>query len=353
MSDLLLVTIVVFSLSTLCMVLFQPVAYRWQLLDYPDARKRHDGAVPLVGGLSMYAGLAGAQLLMPTTLTDDWMALLAAGTLLVIGLLDDLQQLSVRVRFGAQVVAVATLCLGAGNWLVSLGNLVNTGPIELSWLSFVFTLFAAVGIVNAFNMIDGLDGLAGGLALIALLAIVVLTTMAGSKPIPLVMLLCVALPPFLAFNLGLLGKRRKIFLGDAGSMMLGLIVVWRLIADSQGPQPLFPPVTALWLVALPLIDTIAVMLRRIKRGDSPFQPDRSHIHHLLQDAGFSPRIVLAMLLVAAALLATIGVCGATQHWPEPLLFGSFTLLALVYYGLTSFAIAHRAARVYGFRHGHP
>lgn len=348
MSDELLATLVVIGLSAACMLLFQPLARHWKLLDQPDERKHHDGAVPLVGGLSIYIGLLGAHLLMPRALVSDEIPLLAAGLLLVIGLLDDFQQLPVRIRFSAQIAAVMLLCLGAGNWLESLGDLVTTGPIDLGPLGLVFTVFAAVGIINAFNMIDGLDGLASGLALITLSAIMILQTLSGASIMPLVILLCVALLPFLAFNLGLLGERHKIFLGDAGSMMLGLIVVWRLIANSQGAEPLYPPVVALWLVAVPLIDTIAVMLRRIRRGDSPFEPDRCHIHHLLVDAGLSPRTVLAILLAAAVLLVVIGLDGAIDNWPQPLLFASFVSLALAYYGLSSLVLARRAVQEYGF-----
>ncbi len=346
MSDETLAVVVTFILAGAAVLLLQSLAWRWKLLDHPDERKRHDGAVPLIGGVAIYAALLGTHLLMPTALSHDWIPLLAAGLLLLIGLLDDLQQLSVRVRFGAQIAAVLLLCLGVGHWLESLGNLVDVGPLGLGGFGLFFTVFAGVGIINAFNMIDGLDGLASGLALIALLAITILNAETGHETIPLVILVCVALLPFLAANMGLLGAQRKVFLGDAGSMMLGLIVVWRLIANSQGSAPLFPPVVALWLVALPLVDTIAVMLRRVRRGDSPFEPDRCHIHHLLLDAGLSPRTVLALLLGAAALLAIIGIQGALGNWPQPLLFASFVILSLVYYGVSSLALARQAEQGY-------
>ncbi len=136
-----------------------------------------------------------------------------------------------------------------------------------------------------------------------------------------------ALVPYLVGNLELGRCRCKVFLGDAGSMLLGYLLVWGLIAASRGPAGL-APVTALWLVAIPLMDTLAVMGRRLSNGQHPFRPDRGHLHHRLARLFHSPRRALILLLALAVLLAGVGLAGQALAVPEALMFA----LALAVFG---------------------
>jgi UDP-GlcNAc:undecaprenyl-phosphate GlcNAc-1-phosphate transferase len=162
-----------------------------------------------------------------------------------------------------------------------------------------------IGLLNAFNMMDGIDGLAGGLSLVTIGTILLYsnsTIIHG--PIALMLLTSIALLPYLATNLGLAG--RKVFLGDAGSMVLGYLFAWTLIDFSQSTPQHLSPIDVLWCVALPVLDTLAVMYRRLRQGKSPFKPDRGHIHHIILGTGLGPRRTLACLIALAATLAFFG-----------------------------------------------
>jgi hypothetical protein len=170
-----------------------------------------------------------------------------------------------------------------------------------------FTLVAVVGLINALNMIDGIDGLAGGVTWIALGGLLLFLP-PGSMLFLLLLGTLAALVPYLVVNLELVRCRCKVFLGDAGSLLLGYLIVWGLIEAGRSPADL-APVTALWLVALPLMDTLAVMGRRLSNGRHPFSADRGHLHHCLARLLHSTRRALIILLALALLLAGIGVAG--------------------------------------------
>jgi UDP-GlcNAc:undecaprenyl-phosphate GlcNAc-1-phosphate transferase len=193
--------------------------------------------------------------------------------------------------------------------LTDLGHLVSTERFTLGSWSVLMTVVATVGVINSMNMADGLDGLAGTLALVTLSVTALLAFGAHAELSEIALITCSALVAYLAFNAPLPGRHpgARIFMGDAGSMMLGLLIAWLMIALSQGPERAFPPITALWLFALPLLDTLTVMLRRVLRGRSPFSPDREHLHHVLIVAGYSKRMVVVIAVGAALLFAGLGL----------------------------------------------
>ena len=138
--------------------------------------------------------------------------------------------------------------------------------------------------------------------------------------------------PYILLNLGLIGRRYKVFMGDAGSTMIGFTIIWILLETTQGLSHPITPVTALWLIAIPLMDMVAIMYRRLRKGMSPFSPDRQHIHHLIMRAGFTSRQAFVLITLAAALLAGIGVAAEYAHFiPEWVMLVLF-LLAFFLYG---------------------
>jgi len=140
-----------------------------------------------------------------------------------------------------------------------------------------------------------------------------------------------AILPYILLNLGILGRRYKVFMGDAGSTLIGFTVIWILLETTQGQTHPISPVTALWIIAIPLMDMIAIMYRRLRKGMSPFSPDRQHIHHLIMRAGFTSRQAFVLITAAAALLASIGVAAEYIHSiPEWVMLALF-LLAFVLY----------------------
>ena len=274
------------------------------LVDHPNERKHHVGSVPLIGGMAMFAGILAGALCYHQLHSLGYILLGTAGVLAALGVLDDRFELSVRVRLLVQTAMILTVIFSTGEYIHTLGHIFGH-ELELSWLGIPLTVVAVIGLLNAFNLMDGIDGLAGGLALVAIAAIVLF---AGQAPLHGVMILMALLAsaaiPYLAANLGLMGS--KIFMGDAGSMVIGYLLAWALIHLSQQPGTLLSPVDVLWCVALPVLDTLAVMYRRMRQGKSPFKPDRGHIHHILMDIGLGPRATLLALIALAASIAFMG-----------------------------------------------
>ena len=217
----------------------------------------------------------------------------------------------------------------SGEYLSNLGNLLGTGDINLGIISIPFTIFCVVGIMNAFNMIDGLNGICASLALIPIIFVAFLGNFSYGLLIPIGAIL-----GFLAYNLGYFGKKRRVFLGDSGSNMLGFAVAFICIEYSQNINHLsyINPVTALWLVCIPLVDSIAVMSTRAFSGIMPFRPGREHLHHRLLNLGIKPKRILFIFIFSSMILAIIGFT-IENFYPnkEYISFYTFIVFSVSYY----------------------
>lgn len=323
-----------FLVAALLLWCLQPVARHIGLVDHPGGRKTHVHPTPLVGGIAMFVAFAFAILTLDSPLSGHRALFAGALVLVVVGVLDDLHELSARPRFAAQILAGLIMTLGAGVVLHDFGHLMLADQLlSLGILAIPLTVFASVGVINAVNMSDGIDGLAASLVLIAVGALLLLAWPSGQRDlIGLLVVLATVILAFLAFNLRLKG-RALVFMGDAGSMFLGFVLAWFLVRLSQGETRLFAPVTALWIFALPLIDTVVMMIRRIRLGRSPFAADREHFHHILLAAGFTPKQTVALMVLVALALAGIGLIGHFQGLPEHWMFWGFLVVAGLHYGL--------------------
>ena len=217
----------------------------------------------------------------------------------------------------------------SGEYLSNLGNLLGTGDINLGIFSIPFTIICVVGIMNAYNMIDGLNGICASLALIPIAYVTYLGNFSYGLLIPIGAIL-----GFLAYNLGYFGKRRRVFLGDSGSNMLGFAVAFICIEYSQNINHLsyINPVTALWLVFIPLVDCIAVMTVRALNGIMPFRPGREHLHHRLLNMDIKPKKILIIFIFLAVFLSFIGYA-IELFYPgrEYISFYTFCALSLIYF----------------------
>jgi UDP-GlcNAc:undecaprenyl-phosphate GlcNAc-1-phosphate transferase len=212
--------------------------------------------------------------------------------MVAIGAVDDKRGLSTTSRFIAQAGAILIMIYGAETRLSDLGTIIPGGYVlPLGWFSVPFTIFACIGVINAINMTDGLDGLSGNLILVMLLGFGIANNLWGSpEHLALLNILSGAVAGFLIFNQRILGRNKAwVFMGDAGSMMLGYTLAWAAVEVSQGgAKPAFmSPAAVLWLLTVPLYDTVAIMLRRILAGQSPMHPDNRHLHHLLIRVGYT------------------------------------------------------------------
>ena len=332
-SNHLLALAVSFSTSVFLLLLLKPVAVHIGLLDIPDHRKHHDGAIPLIGGIAIFIAITLAMLSLDISLTEYRGFFAAALILMIVGVLDDLHELSTTARFIAQISAALIMALGGGIELSNLGHLLFADSLlTLGWLTLPFTVFATVGVINALNMVDGIDGLAGSVSLISVIGLGIITYSAGDMHSSAILgIIASALIGFLLFNLRPGNRPALVFLGDAGSMLLGFVLVWFFIKHSQNADRYFAPVTALWLFTVPLLDTITTMIRRIKKGQSPFTPDRGHFHHLLQKTGYTPKQTVLIIQIFALFTAGIGLTGHFYQIAEPTLFALFLGLFFVYF----------------------
>ena len=148
--------------------------------------------------------------------------------------------------------------------------------------------------------------------------------------------LIVAILPYLLLNLGIpFGPKYKVFMGDAGSTLIGFTIIWILLLSTQGKGHPMNPVTALWIIAVPLIDMVAIIYRRLRKGKSPFRPDRLHVHHLMVRAGLTSRQAFLLITFFAAICATIGILGEVFYINEWAMFIAFIVLFFLYaYSIT-------------------
>lgn len=323
----------IFVFSMVFLFFARKAAKKVGLVDKPNYRKRHQGVVPLVGGISVFAGTCFGFAITNFYIPHALLYLCCAGMLVLIGALDDRWDISVKIRAIVQAI-VAVLMMSMGKlYLLSLGYIFGPWELIVGPFGYVLTLFAVWAAINAFNMVDGIDGLLGGLSCVTFLAMGIILLLDGQQSLAMwCFIMIVAIVPYILLNLGVFGRRYKVFMGDAGSTLIGFTIIWILLEATQGQYHPITPVTALWLIAIPLMDMVAIMYRRLSKGMSPFSADRQHIHHLIMRAGFTSRQACVLITLAAALLAAVGVLGESlsfiPDWAMLVLF----LLAFMLYG---------------------
>jgi UDP-GlcNAc:undecaprenyl-phosphate GlcNAc-1-phosphate transferase len=298
------------------------IANRIGLIDIPNDRKLHLRPRPLVGGIGIVIAATFSSLVFISLQgLRGYFAGLAV--LLLVGFFDDFQEVGHKKKFLAQIVATTLLVYLSKVYLADFGNLLGFGSIivpDISWLTLAVTVFCVVGGTNAVNMIDGIDGLAGGVTLVAFLTFAALASLAGNNVLMLLNLaLAGAVLGFLRYN----WAPSMLFMGDAGSLCLGFSLSFMAIALTQGEGSLIKPVIALLVLAVPISDTLVVMIKRVMKGRSPFEPDKTHLHHLFVKHGLDGYIPVKTILLLCVFLSAIGVTGAILRIYQPVLFGVF------------------------------
>ncbi len=321
----------VFSISWVTLYVLRKLSRHIGLVDKPNERKHHEGAIPLVGGLSIGITLIIFIFAQRDLSMTGYVFCGSICTLLIIGALDDKYDISFKIRLLVQAGLSFAMIKFAGLDLHYLGNIFGLGKLNLDWMSYVITVFAVIGAINAFNMVDGIDGLLGGLALTSFASLGGALYLSGNIQLSyFCLILSISLLPYILFNLGVFGRTRKVFMGDAGSMVIGFTVIWLILTATQTNDKFIRPVTVLWFIAIPLVDMASIMLRRIKRGVSPFRPDREHLHHIFLRIGYTPRQTLAFICSFAILCAVFGMAGEVMMIPESVMFAIFLLFFVAY-----------------------
>ena len=325
----------------LVVVVLQPLAMKLDIVAYPNERTVHSGNIPLVGGLAIFAGFCAAVIFIDSSLLGHQSFFLGSIILLTVGLLDDRSHVSVQFRFVSQIAAVLVVTLWGDITLKNLGDILFVGELKLGLFAVPFMVFATVGVINALNMSDGVDGLASGYTVIALFGLLYLAwgCKACANEQMLLILLIAAVFGFMLLNARSPWCRKaKVFMGDSGSMFLGFALAVAFIKLSQGETKIMAPVTALWLFALPLMDTVSIIVRRKKKGLSAFSPDQGHLHHILHRAGYKVEQVVVIGWVTSIALALIGILGYRLGVHDGIMFAGFMTLYFFYHWMISRAL---------------
>ncbi|MCF8495954.1 MAG: undecaprenyl/decaprenyl-phosphate alpha-N-acetylglucosaminyl 1-phosphate transferase [Alphaproteobacteria bacterium] len=312
-------------------------AMKARFVDRPDERKTHKKLVPPIGGLIIFPVYMLSLLLQGGDLFVLWPLFAALLLLLGLGAVDDYRGVRPWTKFALQSAAALIVVLCGEAHVYYLGDLFGWGDNGLGWISVPFSLAAVVLLINAINLMDGLDGLAGGFGFIAIFWILVASVLAGQpeKAVYLLPLLG-ALAGFLFYNMRHPFRRQAVvFLGDSGSMALGLVLAWVCIDYAQDPRPVVAPISVAWILALPIMDVCAQFYRRVREGNHPFQPDRGHFHHNVMDSGASPGEAAALILSLSFMLGAIGYGGWFLGVPIPILTGAWVFLILAHMHLSA------------------
>lgn len=314
--------------------MLRPVLRRSGWIDSPGERKLHARPTVISGGLGLFLAVAIGLLLLQVQATSILPSLAAVALMFFTGFLDDHTPIRARYRLIVQVVASFALVVATGAVVPNLEIWKNTDIAALPGFAIAISMLWMVGLINAVNMSDGSDGVSSGYGAIALIGILAFHGLSGSTPAlstPVAhstqLLLLGGIFAFFLFNYPLRRGRHAIaFLGDGGSMMLGIVVGWALLKAGL-PSGTDKPLSlwyAAWLIALPGFDATYCVVRRMLNGKDPTTPDRQHLHHLLKAYGFSKRRLAVTLHFTALILASFGIFLWYRGVPE---YAAFWLLA--------------------------
>lgn len=310
------------------------LALRCGFADKPGGRKKHDAPVPPIGGLVILpvaiavCWLAGLETIVP------WPLAAGIGMLLVMGALDDAFTIKPALKFTIMVWTACFVVIFGEAEITEVGNLFGFGLVELGILSKPFTIMCLVLLMNALNMMDGVDGLAGGFCALVVFWMTIVCIGVGHTDYVLALsIILAAIIGFLAFNMRApWRKSASVFLGDSGSLCMGLLLGWFCIRLTQGwgANPPLEPATVIWMIALPVMDAFALFLARSLRGKHPFDADRRHLHHRLMDAGLTPAQTTTVMLAIVAVMALTGFVAQAHDVPPVLLFTVWMILFIIH-----------------------
>lgn len=306
------------------------IAFRKKLVDNPEARKLQKRPVPVVGGIAVFFGLLAGLLaasvchhvLMPVLPHISLFPVLCAmGIMLYVGAMDDIVGLTPLARIVIETASILALVFASGMCVDTFRGMWGIGAFSW-WLAVPLTVFAGVGIINAINMIDGVNGLSSGLCIICSILFGVAFIRLGDVPnAVLAFTMAAAVIPFYIHNV--FGLKSRMFIGDAGTMVIGILMTWFLIcllssrndaAYHEADDHVNLIAMSLAILSVPVFDTLRVMTMRVLKGKSPFRPDKTHLHHVFVNVGVSHFITgfveVSLGLVITGIWGVSVLCGA-------------------------------------------
>lgn len=337
MDNILLSAALAFLITFFAIPVIIQVAKDKKLFDEPDERKVHKTVIPTLGGLGIFAGFIIALLMgVPKNMASDLQYFAAASTVIFfLGIKDDILVLSASKKFVGQLIAAGIIIKFGDVRITNMHGLFGLNEIPYV-ASVILTIFTVIVITNSFNLIDGVDGLAGSLGVLTTLVFGTYFYFAGPATLPYAVMsfaLAGGILAFLIYNF----SPAKIFMGDTGSLLLGLInaiLVIKFINVASSPVSSVPvaaaPAIGFAILMIPLFDTLRVFTLRILERRSPFSPDRNHVHHFLLDLGFNHRMVT--LTCVAANIGFIALAYFLRNMGTTTVIGILLLSAFAFIG---------------------
>ena len=307
------------------------IAKKKNVVDNPNARKLQKQPVPVMGGIAVFFGVLAGLLVgtsvyaLPFLLSHEpvdlpsssLLSVLAAmGIMLYMGAIDDMIGLSAVKRLLIEMGVVLGLIMSSGGCIDTFRGMWGIGALSW-WIAVPLTIFAGVGIINAINMIDGVNGLSSGICMTCsiLFGVAFIRIMDWGNAV-LAFSMAAALMPFFIHNV--FGSKSRMFIGDAGTMVMGILMTWFTISTLRAPAmtEYYTPVVRTNMVAMclailsvPVFDTLRVMIMRMLKGCSPFKADMTHLHHTFIQIGVSHSITaLIEILIDGVVFGVWGVC---------------------------------------------
>lgn len=312
-------------LTMLIALLITPLTIKFSTklnaLDNPNKRKIHQLPIPTLGGLAIFISfMLGLLIIQPSG--DYHIAILCGGfIILVLGFFDDLYTLTAKAKFLGQIIAAVIVVFGGGLQAEFI-NLPFGGQVEFGFLSTVITLLWIIGITNAINLIDGLDGLAAGISAIALFSIAGMALIMGNIYVmTMALILFFSILGFLPYNF----FPAKIFMGDTGALFLGfMIAVLSLLGFKNVTIVSF--IIPIFILAVPIFDTLIAMTRRFVQGRPMTSPDSSHLHHRLLRLGFTHKQTVIFIYALSGMFSLVAILFSMSTVWGSILIGMISLL---------------------------
>ena len=310
------------------------LAFRIGAIDIPtDARRMHKKPIPRIGGLAIFAGFLVATLVFCEPSSQLFAIWIGGGILVILGILDDIFRLPALIKLVVQL-CVAGIAVSFG---ILIEHITLFGAhIEFGYFSIPITILWIVGLSNAINLIDGLDGLSCGVSAITSISIFIVMLITGDYTAALITaILTGSCLGFLPYN----KNPAKIFMGDTGALFLGYTLSIISVQGLFKLHTMLSFLVPLSIFALPIIDTLVAIIRRVLHGQSPFHPDRGHFHHKLVDMGFTHKEAVKILyaisgimgLVAATYTEAMFQESVTRIWKTViLLIAALFILLLIF-----------------------
>lgn len=311
-----------FIASILITPFVKKLAVKIGATDKPNQRKVHQKLMPRLGGLAIYLSFVIGVLVFFPDSDYTWPLLIGSTIIIITGVLDDMKELSPKLKIAGQLAAASVVVYGGVE--VTYVNLPFFGELEFGFLSIPITILWIVGITNAINLIDGLDGLAAGVSSIALLTVAGMAITMGNTFVVMIGFITLGSTlGFLLYNF----FPAKIFMGDTGALFLGFMIsVLSLLGFKN--VTLFSFVIPVIILGVPISDTIFAIVRRYVQRKPFSAPDKSHLHHCLLRLGYSHPETVLMIYAMAALFSLAAVI-----FSQATMFGSvfvlFILLLLI------------------------